>query len=109
MKARQTKTIGIPYERERVWLYAVVLCCVTSIVLYMYFLSASVVHVVMRKELDGKITEMNSRLSSLETEYIEAQHAVSEDIASLRGFTRTDQKVFIDKGDTTLVLRTVTN
>ncbi len=94
------------YETEYLWLCAAVSCLVLSVVLYMYFLSASVVHVVMRKEVDKEITAMNSSLSSLETRYIETQHAVSEDIASLRGFKRADAKVFIDRTDTTLVLST---
>jgi hypothetical protein len=61
----------------------------------------------MRKEIDKEITTVNTALSSLETEYIEAQHVVSEDIASLRGFTRTDEKIYIDRTETTLVLSSV--
>ncbi len=92
------------YERERIWFFSALACLLVSVILYMYFLSASVFHVVMRKEIDKEITASNSTLSALETEYIESQHEVSEEIASLRGYTRTEKKVFIDRTDTTLSL-----
>lgn len=75
-------------------------------VFYVYFLSASVVHVVMRKEVDKELTTLGSTLSELETEFIAVQHAVSADIASLRGYKVAEHKVFIDRSDTTLVLST---
>jgi hypothetical protein len=94
------------YEAERKWLFAACTCLVAAVTLYMYFLSASVHHVVMRKEIDKEISGHSSSVSMLEAEYIEAQHAVSEDIASMRGFALTDAKIYIDRSDTTLVLRT---
>ncbi len=99
-----TKTHNTLYERERIWFFSALACLLVSVVLYMYFLSASVFHVVMRKEVDSEITNLNSTLSSLETEYIESQHEVSEEIASLRGYQRTEKKVFIDRTETTLSL-----
>jgi ABC-type uncharacterized transport system fused permease/ATPase subunit len=74
--------------------------------LYIYFISASVVHVVMRTEIDQEITKLASDISELEGKYIEAQHRVSSDIASLQGYTQTQAKVFIDKTPTSLVLST---
>ncbi len=94
------------YEKERIWLFAGSVCLVSSVVLYIYFLSASVHHVVMRKEIDKEITTRGSLVSMLESQYIEAQHLVSEDIASMRGFALTNDKIYIDRSDTTLVLRT---
>jgi hypothetical protein len=62
----------------------------------MYFVSASVVHVVVRKELDSEIAKTSSFVGTLEASYIEAQHSVSADIASLQGFSKTEKKIFID-------------
>lgn len=95
----------IPYEKERMWFYALVACLVVSVLSYMYFLSASVVHVVMRKEIDKEMSMLSSNVGELEARYIEVQHAVSEDIASLHGFTETDAKIYIDRS-TTLTLST---
>lgn len=94
------------YENEHLWLWAALVSLLSVVALYMYFLSASVVHVVMRKEVDKEIVALGTTVSELETEYIEVQHAVSADIASLRGYKVAEHKVFIDRSDTTLVLST---
>ncbi len=94
------------YETEHLWLCIAIGSLALSMVLYMYFLSATVIHVVMRKEVDKEIVALGSTLSELETEFIEAQHAVSEDIASRKGYKHADNKIFIDRSETTLVLST---
>ena len=81
--------------------FVVVLFC-----LYVYFVSASVVHVVIRTEIDQEITKIATQISELEGEYIEAQHKVSSDIASLQGYTQTASKIFIDRTPSSLVLST---
>lgn len=70
----------------------------------MYFVSASIVHVVMRKEVDAQIAQLNSSVSQLEAEYIERQHEVSNDFATQQGFVAVEKKIFIDRTTDTLVL-----
>lgn len=77
-----------------------------GVVAYMYFLSLSVVHVVMRKEATAQIGELRSEIARLETSYIEAKHQISARVASLEGFNQTEEKVFISKAEQSLVLRT---
>lgn len=67
-------------------------------------MSASVVHVVMRKEIGQEIAATESRVSQLEAQYIASQHMVSAEIASQNGYVIADDKTFIDKTKTTLVL-----
>ena len=71
---------------------------------YMYFLSATVLHVVMRTEIDQEIRLIGSDISELESKFIVAQHKVSADIASLQGYTQASQKIFIDRTPASLVL-----
>jgi hypothetical protein len=99
-----TRAHNTLYERERIWFFSVLTCLVLTVGLYIYFLSASVVHVVMRKEVDKEIASLGSSVGTLEASYIEIQHAVSEDIASLKGFKRTNDKIFIDRSEGTLSL-----
>lgn len=80
--------------------------CMLLFVSYVYFVSASVVHVVIRTEVSQEVTKIASEISELEGEYIEAQHRVSSDIASLQGYTETKEKIFINKTPTSLVLST---
>ncbi|MDC1205637.1 hypothetical protein N8083_02200 [Candidatus Pacebacteria bacterium] len=74
--------------------------------LYIYFVSASVVHVVMRQEAQREINTLHSEISQLEAAYIKAQHMVSSDIASLVGYVVANDKIFIDRSDAALVLST---
>lgn len=99
---RQPKTTAYK-EESRLFYIACSLFVVVS-GLYMYFVSASVMHVVMRKEIDSQIVEMATSISQLDAKYIEMQHSVSSDIASLKGFAIADKKVFIDKTNDTLVV-----
>lgn len=78
---------------------------VVSVMLYLYFLNVSVVHVVMRKEAMQEISHLNTEIATLETAYIEAQHVIAGRIAQLDGYSSDSQKVFITRGETSLVLR----
>lgn len=101
---KQERTIAI-YKEERVWFFVAVGVFFASIALYTYFLSASVMHVVMRKELNQELRQVASEISNYEAEYIELQHEVSADIASLQGYVVAERKIFIDRTEDILVLR----
>lgn len=78
-----------------------------GIAAYIYFLSVSVLHVVMRKELNQKISDLHSEIASLETTYIEAHHIISSKVAAADGFNEVKEKIFITQATgQNLVLRT---
>ena len=94
------------YRDESRLFYCAFIFCVTIFFAYIYFVSASVADVVMRKEVDAKIQDMHTRISQLEATYIEKQHEVSDEIASYRGFVTVESKIFIDtQEEDTLVMR----
>lgn len=72
--------------------------------LYIYFVSASVVHVVIRTEINQEIKKVSSEISLLEGRLITAQHKISSDIASLQGYIDTSDKIFIDRVKPVFVL-----
>ena len=98
------KTYTTAYQEESKLFYAALFSCLAVIGAYMYFVSLSVVHVVMRQEVDQEIRKLTTEVGALEATYIEKQHAVSSDIATMKGFVMADRKIFIDKGGDTLVL-----
>lgn len=73
------------------------------IALYMYFLSMSVVHVVLRKEASHVASTLESEIAFLEAEYIESQHLVSNEMARLAQFSETSEKIFVTAQAPTLV------
>ncbi len=79
---------------------------IVSILGYMYFLSLSVVHVVMRKEATQQISHLRSEIANLEAEYIEAKHQISARVATLDGYNNNQNKIFISKEEKSLVLQT---
>lgn len=81
-------------------------CLVSLFALYMYLIGASVVHVVIRKEVNQDLVTLHTEISLLETAYIESQHRVSDEIASLEGYETIVSKVFIDRTPSSLVLST---
>lgn len=94
------------YQEERMWFFTALGLLCLLFAAYMYFVSASIVHVVMRKEISQEIAQVSSQVSQLEARYIEAQHSVSDEIASQHGYTKVAAKTFIDREASTLVLET---
>lgn len=92
------------YKEERVWFFVASVLLLATFVSYIYFVSASVVHVVIRKEVNQEIAKTASYVSQLESQYIEAQHKVSADIASQNGYVATNEKIFIDRTQASLVM-----
>lgn len=79
---------------------------IIGVVAYLYFLNLSVVHVVMRKEATQQQNQLRADIAMLETSYIEAQHAIAARIATLEGYNTETDKVFVTRGETSLVLNT---
>ena len=101
MSKRKTAEL---YTFERRMLFSALSFVVVASCVYMYFLCATVVHVVVRKEIGQQMAAVSSEISVLESEYIETQHSVSADIASMRGFGLATNKTFIEPAQTTFVL-----
>lgn len=62
-------------------------------------------NVVMRKEASQQQNHLRTDIATLETSYIEAQHNITDRIASLDGYSVDNEKIFITRGETSLVLR----
>jgi hypothetical protein len=77
----------------------------TAVATYLYFLNLSVVHVVMRKEATQESNQLRTEIAMLETSYIQSQHKIADRIANLEGYSIDTEKVFITRGETSLVLR----
>ena len=90
--------------KEQRYLYVLIGTVFVLLCMYMYFVSATIMHVVVRKEVSQSISQLNSDVAQLETKYIAAQHAISADIASQKGFVATAEKIFIDKSSRVVVL-----
>ena len=106
MKKLVSKTLN---SKKETWIIALSGVLFALIGLYIYFLSVSIVHVVIRQEVNQNIKEVNTKIASLESSYIEAQHRLSSNVATLEGYSRAEGKVYINRKASSLVLNTAFN
>ncbi len=71
--------------------------CVLFVCLYVYFVAASVLNVVVRKDAENGKATLQSEIAVLETSIIAAQHTISERLATLDGFTADENKIFVTR------------
>jgi hypothetical protein len=79
------------------------LTLVAGIFVYMYLLTMSVVHVVIRKETTQTVQALETEIASLETKFMLAQHVVSTAIVENQGFTQTSEKIFVSRPTDTAI------
>jgi hypothetical protein len=73
-----------------VLILAVLLCAG----LYGYFVSTSVINILVRKEIEKKMVTLNSKVSDLEAEYLARKNELTLDYAYTRGFSTIKSKHF---------------
>jgi hypothetical protein len=59
----------------------------------------------MRKETLAEQNQIRTEIAALETSYIEAQHKIASRIAHLDGYSIDTAKIFVTRGQESLVLR----
>lgn len=92
-RAQQTRV----YVIERRAFYAALSCVLVLSGAYVYFVSAAVAHVVVRKELSQDIRATELRISELESIYMETKNSIDEAAALGRGFEENEDRVFVTK------------
>lgn len=94
------------YKKQRLFFVALSLFFILF-GLYVYFVSASIVHVVARKEVDREIARVSSHVGDLESAYIAAKQAIAPDSIGRHGFvTAPAPKIYVWKAPASLVLVT---
>jgi hypothetical protein len=64
--------------------------CVIFMGLYVYFLSASVYNVVLRKEMSLEMSTVNTRISELESAFLQKNNDITMSMAEGMGFSPID-------------------
>jgi hypothetical protein len=89
----------IKYTTLKKWLFWILAgTSVLSILLYAYFLNATVSHIVERKELQKDIATYNTQISELEFTYIQKQHEITLENARKLGFSEPDNPEYVTQG-----------
>lgn len=97
-----TTTLSI-LPSKRIVTSVLFIALIAGVFLYMYLLTMSVVHVVIRKETAQAVQALETEIASLETQFMLAQHVVSSAIVENQGFTQTNEKIFVSRTPDTAV------
>lgn len=62
--------------------------------LYIYFVSTSVINILVRKEIEQKIALVNSYMSDLEAGYLTRKNEITLEYAYAQGFSNVTDKHF---------------
>ena len=93
---------------EKKAVYALGALLLVLLVSYMYFVSASVHHIVLREEVSSEIAKAHSEVGLMEAEYLAKANDLTLSQAHVLGFTAVGEKHFATKrssGGEVLTLR----
>ena len=96
-RGKGTGVWSLSTRTERRILVALSALCVSVMLLYVYFLIASVAHVAARGELAGEARILDSRVASLEATYLSRSTEISESYARSVGFVPARSTSFVEK------------
>lgn len=96
IKALQLHISTEHIEKKLFWGLLVGIVC--NLVLYVYFVNASVLDIVERTSLRGEIQTTGTAIGSLETEYFHLTKDVTITLASSLGFMEAKDVQFASKG-----------
>jgi len=68
--------------------------CVLFVALYGYFVSTSIINVLVRKEIERDTAVISSQVSELETRYLSLKNEITLTYASNNGFYAVEEKYF---------------
>lgn len=99
-KVSQTQTLlsySAEYYSQKRAVWFLISLCAVSIGVYMYFVSASIVNVVVREETEQRVQETRSAIGALEREYLKVRQDITLAHAESAGFVAVSQKTYATK------------
>jgi hypothetical protein len=98
--ARKNVTLAIEHPYESAFLRALMLILFTLCAGYLYFVGASVLHIIARKEAGIETTRLQSAIASMEQEYFALSHSVDESVAASIGLTNLEKTAYVYRPST---------
>ncbi|MCH7598058.1 hypothetical protein IID27_03430 [Patescibacteria group bacterium] len=93
---RRSKTTACVLKRRTFWIFISVI--VLLIGLYGYFVSKSIVNVIIREEIEQDLAKVNAHISDLEYDYIKKKNTINLKLAYELGLRDVRNKKFITRG-----------
>lgn len=90
----KTKTIQINIFEKRAF-FLLVFVILTLISFYIYFISKSIINVIVREEISKDAVAVSSKIGELEFKYITHKNAINKEFAKQAGFEDIAEKKFV--------------
>ncbi|OGG86028.1 hypothetical protein A2392_00995 [Candidatus Kaiserbacteria bacterium RIFOXYB1_FULL_46_14] len=72
---------------------------------YMYFLSVSVIHVVISRENEEKMHRVSAEIATLEATYMEKKIEIASEVVGQSGYVTAIKKVFVNRDQSSVVTK----
>lgn len=86
---------GSPFERQSVVVLSGILFLI--VLVYVYSIMTSVMHVAAREELSIEATRLSAEVAALEAEYLSRTRSITETYARAKGFVALSDRSFVEK------------
>lgn len=94
MKQR-SKTTACVLERRVFWIFISIIIVLFG--LYGYFVSKSIINVIIREETEQDLARAGAHISSLEYDYIKQKNTINLELAYEMGFRDAKSKKFVTR------------
>lgn len=93
--SRGIMAYALPWERRIIGTLGILFVILG--ILYIYFVTSSILHVAARQELLGKVVAAKTAVASLETRYFGKTQAITETYAHSIGFVAVAKETFVER------------
>lgn len=91
----QLSTTALAFNRKIFW--SLIALLFVAFGLYGYFISKSIINVLVREEIEQEIISVNSDISDLEFAYLNKKNTISLNFAYAQGFSNVLSKEFVER------------
>jgi len=105
----KTKTLKLNIENQKIIFWILASIIFILILMYSYFVNASVLSVVERKNTNQELTITSSRVAEIESKYFTSLDRVTLNLALSRGFMETETSSFVARKTLTRNILTLNN
>lgn len=96
-------------EPLKKWFWSLIFVLTLCIFSYGYCVRAAIVNIVQRQNMESEISALNTKVVTLESEYIKTQNSITPELAADLGFIPLANTKFVAKTVSTPGLSLLTN
>jgi len=91
-------------ELPRICFWFLLVILITNVFGYIYFVRGTVVDIVQRQNLEKSISNLDSKMISLESEYLKTKNNITSELAVNLGFKLINSRKFVTRDQTSINL-----